>query len=110
MKLLTALVCTAALALSATAASAAVVCNDEGDCWRVKERRDYKPELKLRVYDDDWITVHHDDMNWKVRSAMWLIVRKGSSGLLSQARFYKAEAEKYRGWKGVAGTVTLECG
>ena len=25
------------LALTATNASAAVVCNDEGDCWRVKE-------------------------------------------------------------------------
>ena len=36
--------------------------------------------------------------------------RSGSSSLLSQARFYKAEAEEYRGWKGVAGTVTLECG
>jgi hypothetical protein len=47
MKLLTALACTAVLALSATAASAAVICNDEGDCWRVKERRDYDPALKL---------------------------------------------------------------
>jgi hypothetical protein len=36
------------------AASAAVVCNEEGDCWRVKERVEYKPELRLRVYDDDW--------------------------------------------------------
>ena len=53
MKLLT-FACTAALALSATAASAAVVCNDEGDCRRVKEKRDYKPDLKLRVYDDNW--------------------------------------------------------
>ena len=37
MKLIAALACTAALALSATGASAAVICNDEGDCWRVKE-------------------------------------------------------------------------
>ena len=43
--------CTAVLALSATAASAAVVCNDEGDCWRVKERRDYGPDLKLPIYE-----------------------------------------------------------
>jgi hypothetical protein len=48
------LACVAALAFSGTAASAAVVCNDDGDCWRVKERRDYKPELKLHVYDDNW--------------------------------------------------------
>jgi hypothetical protein len=50
----TILACAAALAMGASTASAAIVCNDEGDCWRVKERRDYKPELKLHVYDDDW--------------------------------------------------------
>ena len=53
MKLLPAVACAAVLALTATASSAAVVCNDEGDCWRVKERPDYEPGLKLRVYDDD---------------------------------------------------------
>ncbi|WBT40278.1 hypothetical protein [Hyphomicrobium sp. DMF-1] len=42
------------LALMATTASAAVVCNAEGDCWRVKERHEYKPEFGLRVYADDW--------------------------------------------------------
>ena len=54
MKLLTALACAAAFAFTASTASAAIVCNDEGDCWRVKERRDYDPGLKLRVYNDDW--------------------------------------------------------
>ena len=35
--------------------------------------------------------------------------RRDSPGLLSQARSYKEEAEKYRGWKGVADyTVTRE--
>ena len=43
-----------ALALSATAASAAVVCNEEGDCWRVQGDRTYEPGLKLRVMPDDW--------------------------------------------------------
>ena len=28
----------AGLALSSMAVSAAVICNDEGDCWRVKEQ------------------------------------------------------------------------
>ena len=65
MKLFAALACTAALALSATAASAAVVCNDEGDCWRVKERRDYKPDLKLRVYDDDWKWKEGEKYRWR---------------------------------------------
>lgn len=44
----------AAIALMTTSASAAVVCNDDGDCWRVKERHDYKPEFGLRIYADDW--------------------------------------------------------
>ena len=65
MKLLTVVACTATLILSATAASAAVVCNDEGDCWRVKERRDYKPELKLRVYDDDWKWKDGEKYRWR---------------------------------------------
>jgi hypothetical protein len=44
----------ATLALMTTSASAAVVCNDEGDCWRVKERHEYRPEFGLRIYADDW--------------------------------------------------------
>lgn len=43
-----------ALALSATAASAAIVCNADGDCWHVKQNRDYAPTLKLKVYPDSW--------------------------------------------------------
>jgi hypothetical protein len=35
------------LALTATGASAAVVCNDEGDCWRVKEKHVYPPDVRL---------------------------------------------------------------
>jgi hypothetical protein len=61
----TVLACVAALAMSAPAASAAVVCNDEGDCWRVKERRDYKPELKLHVYDDHWKWKEGDRYRWR---------------------------------------------
>ena len=50
---------TAALALigmvAATAsASAAVVCNDEGDCWRVKKELTYPPEARVHVYGDDY--------------------------------------------------------
>lgn len=39
----------------ATTANAAVVCNDEGDCWRVKERHTYPSDVKLHVYEDDWV-------------------------------------------------------
>jgi hypothetical protein len=37
-----------------TAASAAVVCNGEGDCWRVKKKHDYPAGVNLRIYGDDW--------------------------------------------------------
>jgi hypothetical protein len=46
---------TAAMMLAATTASAAVVCNEDGDCWRVEgEPRYYEPSLKLRIMPDDW--------------------------------------------------------
>jgi len=42
------------IALS-TNASAAVVCNEEGDCWRVKEKHTYPPDVRLHVYEDDYV-------------------------------------------------------
>lgn len=48
------LIAAAALTIGATAASAEVVCNSSGDCWRVKERRTYEPSLNLKVYPDSW--------------------------------------------------------
>ena len=42
------------LAMTATGASAAVVCNDEGDCWKVKDKYDYPPAAHLQIYGDDW--------------------------------------------------------
>jgi hypothetical protein len=48
-----ALLSVAALTVGAATASAAVVCNDEGDCWRVKGRPDYG-SVRLRIYDDGW--------------------------------------------------------
>jgi hypothetical protein len=37
-----------------TAASAAVVCNPDGDCWRVKEKLTYPPEARVEIYEDDF--------------------------------------------------------
>jgi hypothetical protein len=54
-----------ALALTVTTASAAVVCNDEGDCWRVEKRVEYKPEFRLRVYDDDWRWKEGEEYRWR---------------------------------------------
>ena len=50
----TAIVACSALFVTATAASAEIACNDEGDCWHVKTRHEYKPEFKVRIYDDKW--------------------------------------------------------
>ena len=72
--------CAAALTLSATAASAAIVCNDEGDCWRVKGHALYKPELRLHVYDDSWKWKEGERYHWREaghghgywRSGVWI--------------------------------------
>lgn len=42
-----------AMALGAPA-RAEVVCNEDGVFRRVKQRYEYRPEVKLRVYPDNW--------------------------------------------------------
>ncbi len=54
-----------ALALTATAASAEIVCNDEGDCWHVRQRTEYRPEFKLHVHPDSWKWSDHDHYKWR---------------------------------------------
>jgi hypothetical protein len=53
------------LAVGATTASAAVVCNGEGDCWRTKERYTYPPDAGVRVYSDDWKWGPDDKYRWR---------------------------------------------
>jgi hypothetical protein len=48
-----------ALALMTTSASAAVVCNDDGDCWRTKERYTYPPTAGIHIYGDDYAIDTH---------------------------------------------------
>ncbi len=55
------------LALMTTSASAAIVCNEEGDCWRVKEKYEYRPEFRLRVYEDDWRWPEADRLKYRWR-------------------------------------------
>lgn len=64
-----ALALVSAVVLSSTAASAAIVCNDEGDCWRVKKRYEYKPEFRLHVYDDNWRWGRADRHKYRWREA-----------------------------------------
>ena len=72
------LVAAGALALAATGASAAVVCNDEGDCWHVKGEAKYKPEFKVHVHPDNWKFADKDH-RWREheghgywRSGVWI--------------------------------------
>jgi hypothetical protein len=43
-----------AFTFSVSTASAAIVCNDDGDCWHVKNKYTYPPSVQLHVYGDDW--------------------------------------------------------
>jgi hypothetical protein len=68
-----------ALALAVTGASAAVVCNDEGDCLHVKGEARYKPEFKLHVHPDNWKFAEKEHYKWREheghgywRSGVWI--------------------------------------
>lgn len=70
-----------ALAFSASAASAAIVCNDEGDCWHAN-RSDFKPEFKLRVHPDNWKWGPSERFKWREheghgywRGGKWVEIR-----------------------------------
>jgi hypothetical protein len=57
-----------ALVLSVTVASAAVVCNGEGDCWRVRGTPSYyRPELRLNIHPDSWrwSRAENDRYRWR---------------------------------------------
>ena len=54
-----------ALALSATTASAEIVCNDGGDCWHARQHVEYRPEFKLHVHPDNWRWAGHDHYRWR---------------------------------------------
>lgn len=58
---------TAALAATAGTASARVVCNGYGDCWRTTERYDYRPAWGLKVYDDNWRWHKRDNARYRWR-------------------------------------------
>jgi hypothetical protein len=78
-----AIVAAAALTVGTGVASAAVVCNEEGDCWRVTERRAYEPSLKLRVMPDDWRWKEGERYRWREpgrghgywRQGVWIEIR-----------------------------------
>jgi hypothetical protein len=53
-----------ALALTATSASAYIVCNGEGDCWHQKGHYDYHPEWGIVEHPDGWAWGPNDHFRW----------------------------------------------
>jgi hypothetical protein len=72
-----------ALILSANTSSAAVVCNRDGDCWRVRGKPRYGPELGLRIYGDNWRWGRGEKYRWRnhgrghgyYRDGVWITIR-----------------------------------
>ena len=60
-----ALIGLSALTISATAASAAVVCNGEGACWHVRRPYAYRPEFGVVVHPDNWRWGPGDHYVWR---------------------------------------------
>lgn len=44
----------ATLAIATTSAQAAVVCNEDGDCWHTREAYTYPPVAGIIVHPDNW--------------------------------------------------------
>ena len=67
MKYLTSAVFGAAcvLTLTATAASADIVCNREGECWHVKGHYEYKSEWGIVVHPDSWKWEAKEKYKWR---------------------------------------------
>jgi hypothetical protein len=65
MKLISAALVLGALTIGSATASAAVVCNDEGDCWRVSGEPRYEPSLKLRIMPDAWKWKEGEKYRWR---------------------------------------------
>jgi hypothetical protein len=61
---LTALLGVGTFALTAGSASAEVVCNNEGDCWHVKDHVTYPSGVTIQVHPDDWKWGDKDKYRW----------------------------------------------
>jgi len=56
-----------ALIATADVASARIVCNAYGDCWRTREVYTYNPAWGLRIYDDNWRWHARDNARYRWR-------------------------------------------
>ena len=63
--LLASLAVTAAAAIVPAAASAAIVCNGENECWHTKQAYKYDPSFGLTVHENDWKWGDADHYTWR---------------------------------------------
>jgi hypothetical protein len=63
-KLTTLLAAAGIAALAATSASAAIVCNAEGECWHTHHSYNYDPGFGLVVHPDGWAWGPNDHYKW----------------------------------------------
>jgi hypothetical protein len=59
-----ALAAAGALMLAGTSASAAIVCNDDGDCWHVHGHPAFGSDVRVHVHPDNWKWGHGDRYRW----------------------------------------------
>jgi predicted transcriptional regulator len=70
----------AVTAMTASSASAFIVCNKDGACWRVQKRYHYRPEFGLTVRPDSWKWGPSENYRWREpgqgpgywRSGVWM--------------------------------------
>lgn len=53
------------LALATSGASARIVCNEDGDCWHVRDAYEYQPGFRLTIHPDDWRWGENDRYRWR---------------------------------------------
>ena len=53
------------VAVTAGAASAAIVCNGANECWHAKRHYHYRPEFGLTVHPDNWAWGPNDHYKWR---------------------------------------------
>jgi hypothetical protein len=59
-----AIITAAALAVTAASASAAIVCNGEGECWHVQDHYKYDPSFGVVIHPDNWRWGDADHYRW----------------------------------------------
>jgi len=61
----TALLGLSAAVMLSSSASAAIVCNADGECWHVRNHYVYKPEFGVVVHDDAWKWGPEEKFVWR---------------------------------------------